>query len=194
MPFPARPCYGRVAMAVFVLLILSVPSADAESGKRADRLINFKMTDQFDRSYDQDKYAGFVTILTGSDKKGSSFNALWVNAIFDSIVARGVDMDRIWFLGTADLRGVPRFMKGFVKGKFPKEEERWALLDWEGKFAKAYHWKPGATNIEIFGPDGMVAASTYGRNVSPSRVAGLAKVILELAGSAQVAGIPEESP
>ena len=56
----------------------------------------------------------------------------------------------------ADLRGVPFFLKGFVRGKFPKERDQWVLLDWKGAFFTTYDLQSGVCNILLFSPAGHI--------------------------------------
>ena len=70
----------------------------------------------------------------------------------------------------ADTRGVPFFVKGFVRGKFPKERDRPVLLDWEGRFAKAYDWRPEETNVLVFDEHGTLVHQTHGTEVVAERV------------------------
>lgn len=78
--------------------------------------------------------------------------------------------DRVKFLPHADMRGVPFFLKGVVKGKFPKGEEKWVLLDWKGRIAQAYHYQSDASNILVFDEDGSLAYQTHGREPEDSKL------------------------
>jgi len=49
-----------------------------------------------------------------------------------------------------------------VKGKFPKEPEKWALVDWKGEFAKRYGWTKDEANILVFGAAGRLVAQAHG--------------------------------
>jgi len=116
-------------------------------------LIHFEMQDQFNQEHNEEEFLGKLTILIGSDKDGSKYNSRWGSAISDSLKACGL-ADQFKMMPLADLRGVPFFLKGFVRGKFPKEKDHWVLLDWKGNFAKHYEFEPGKTNILIFSEKG----------------------------------------
>ncbi|MDH3216986.1 MAG: hypothetical protein OEN01_11970 [Candidatus Krumholzibacteria bacterium] len=60
-------------------------------------------------------------------------------------------------------RGVPFFVKGSVKKKFPREADKWVLLDWKGKFAKAYATKKDVCTIMLLDQEGVVR---YRRSVT----------------------------
>jgi len=64
-------------------------------------------------------------------------------------------------------------------GRFPKEPDQWALMDWDGVFDEAYGFVPGATNVLVFAPGGRLVQHAHGREldadvlqsiVSPTRV------------------------
>jgi hypothetical protein len=95
----------------------------------------------------------------GRDREGSKYNSVWGKAIHDSLNQKNFT-SQVDFLPIADLRGVPFFLKGFVKGKFPKNSARWILLDWKGQFAETYHFKQERSNILIFDQDGKLVYQT----------------------------------
>jgi hypothetical protein len=142
-------------------------------------LISFKIEDQFETVHTDKDYPASIVIIIGSDKEGSKYNGIWSKAIRDSL-KHEKKFDQIRFLRIADLRGVPFFLKGFVKGKFPKERERWVLLDWKGQFAKAYEFEPEACNIVIVDQRGGVAHKTHGQNLDHQKLAVLYENIRKL--------------
>ena len=132
-----------------------------------DTLISFELEDHFKKKYRRENFTGEVTILVGSDREGSGYNEKWSFAIYDSLKASGRG-DMIRFLPVADLRGVPFFMKGWVKGKFPQEPKRWILMDWKGIFPRAYDFKPGHSNILILTREGLVIHQCAVQEIDPS--------------------------
>ena len=133
-------------------------------------LIDFNIEDQFDRSHRHTEYCDKIVVIVGSDKDGSEFNQLWTSAIHESL-KNNPNYNRIVFLPVADVRGVPFFLKGFVKGKFPQNKNSWVLLDWDGHFAKAYRFQSKSSNIVIFAADGKLLHSAYGRDVDGATLA-----------------------
>lgn len=151
---------------LFVLFLLGPGTAAlAESSK----LIPFEIEDQFDQVHTDADVRGHVVIVTGSDKDGSPFNGRWNRAIIEDL-DRDVGIDSIAFVGVADLRGVPFFLKGMIKGKFPQKPEQGTLMDWKGLFAKTYRFEPKASNILVFSPDGDLLIRAHGREVDPEKV------------------------
>lgn len=130
------------------LLIIFSPLAAQES-----TLIEFKLKDQFDREYSSESWQGNILIVIGSDREGSQYNERWGEAIHKAL-ADSPGFSHVQFVGVADLRGVPFFLKGFVKGKFPEDRSKWLLMDWKGIFAQSYQFKDDVSNIVIFAPGG----------------------------------------
>ena len=125
----------RMLMAMGFLFFL--PSA-YELHSQEKELIPFELKDQFDRVYRGRDYGGHIVVLVGSDKDGSQYNGKWSRAIHESL--RGEpNLDHVRFLGMADLRGVPFFLKGYVKGKFPRDKDQWVLMDWKGRLIHRAH-------------------------------------------------------
>lgn len=122
-------------------------------------LVSFELKDQFDRLYTEKDFNGHIVIVIGSDKGGSQYNHSWGQAIHDSLVHED-SFEHLKFLPVADLRGVPFFLKGIVKGKFSKDEENWVLMDWKGIFARSYQFEADASNIIIFESDGKLIHKT----------------------------------
>jgi len=142
-------------------------------------LISFKSEDQFGRVYTEKDFLQNIVVIVGSDKEGSKYNGLWGKAIGDSL-KRASNYQQIKFLRVADLRGVPFFVKGLVKGKFPKEKERWVLLDWKGQFAKAYDFAPESSNIVIINRLGSVVHKTHAKELEQHKLADICNELRRL--------------
>ncbi len=127
-------------------------------------LIDFSLKDQFDQEYSHESWPGRVLIFIGSDKDGSEFNGVWGKAITDSLIGHP-NFGNIQMVGLSDLRGVPFFIKGYVRGRFPKDKNQWVLMDWKGVFPKAYQFKEGMSNILIFDSQRKLAYQTAVRTM-----------------------------
>ena len=120
------------------------------AGQAADpALIDFEIKDQFEHKHRADDWRGDVLLLIGSDQIGSQFDALWAQAIRDSITGLA-DMSSFRIVHVADVRGVPFFLKGAVRRKFPKDTANSIILDWKGEFATAYGFEEDKANILVF--------------------------------------------
>ena len=157
------------SLIVFSLLFLSSSALAQDS-----TLVSFRLKDQFDRVYTDKYLRNSVVIVFGCDKDGSKYNQIWSKAIVDSL-RNDEGFDQLKSLAVADLRGVPFFLKGFVKGKFPRERGKWALMDWEGEFAKAYKFEPKSCNINIIDRSGNVVHRMHGQEIDYRKL----KAVLE---------------
>jgi hypothetical protein len=143
----------KIRFFLFVI-VFATQLIPASSGLSQDTtLIHFQMKDQFDYVWSHNDFLGHVTIIVGSDRKGSQYNEIWSFAIYDSLIKYGLT-DSVKFLAVADIRGVPSPFKKFVKKKFPKEPHRWIILDWEGEFAQAYHFIHSECNLILIDRSG----------------------------------------
>ena len=155
-------------------------------------LIPFELEDQFDRTYRGVDYADRIVIVLGSDREGTEFNQPWGEALNELVEAQNAT-ERVTFLPVADLQGVPFFIKGMVRRRFPKEPDRWALMDWDGDFDEAYGFTPEATNVLLFAPDGRLVEHIHGREVEEALlelIAAPLRALLEDAGSSGAPDAP----
>jgi hypothetical protein len=141
----------------------------AAPAAKETRLIDFEIQDQFHRVHRTTDYVGRVLVVVGSGKGGREFNTPWGHAIHDSLSAE-LERADVVFIPVADVRGVPFFLKGRVRRKFPRENRKWALVDWKGRFAQAYDWNPKACNVLVFGRDGSLVYQMYGRELESKKL------------------------
>lgn len=126
------------------------------------RLIDYELQDQFESVHRRADVEGKIVLLIGSDKGGSSFNGLWGKAIQESLRDHP-GYDQISQLPYSDLRGVPFFLKGMIRSKFPEDPHQWVLMDWKGVLAKTYDFVPKSSNLLVFAPDGSLVQHASGR-------------------------------
>ena len=157
------------------ILLFAISTAVAQP----DRLIPFQIKDQFDRKYTEQHFLGKVVVLVGSDRDGSPFNEIWAVAIRDSLKDHEY-FDKLFFAGLSDLRGVPFFLKGFVRGKFPKEKQRWVLMDWKGKIPQAYGFRKQASNVLVFDAEGKLVHRTSGREPEQAKLDAILAVLRKI--------------
>jgi predicted transcriptional regulator len=118
-------------------------------------LIQFEIKDQFDRPHSERELQDRHVLLLCGDRKGSQYQGQWAAALRDSLRSRG-RLESTTLIEIADLRGVPFFVKGSVKKKFPRDEASWVLMDWKGRFATAYGFEKDKCNIVLFDHSGML--------------------------------------
>lgn len=146
------------------ILLIGVPVADASADEVESSLIRFEIKDQFDQVHTNEMYIGRVLVIVGGDRDGSLHSRHWMKAIRDTL-GETYNPARLEVVGVAHLKGVPFFIKGLVKGKMPKEPENWLLLDWKGRFNKAYQFTEKAANILIFDRNGQKVYQTDAQEV-----------------------------
>ena len=135
-------------------------------------LVQFKIKDQFNREFTEKSWGDSILVLIGSDRDGSVYNEGWGAAINDSL-ASYPGGETIHFVPHADIRGAPFFVKGFIRGKFPKEREKWVMMDWKGVFSKAYQFVKGESNILVFDRQRKLVHQTSGKEVTPAALGGI---------------------
>ncbi len=162
-----------------ILAILSIAATlmiPSQSLAKSAELVDFELEDQFGKVHRRADVQGKIVLLIGSDKGGSSFNGSWSQAIRASL-KNHPEYDQISELPYSDLRGVPFFIKGFIRGKFPENPDNWVLMDWKGVIAKSYKFVPKASNTLVFAPDGALVYHASGRELDQRQ---LQRIIDEL--------------
>jgi hypothetical protein len=161
----------RTALLV-LFFVLAAPVAYAEDSG----LLPFELKDQFNQKYTEKNFLGKVSVWIGSDRDGSVYNPMWGEALNQSV--QDLELaEAVHFVGVADLRGVPFFLKGFVRGKFPQKKERWVLMDWQGVFSKKYSFQAGVSNILVFSSTGDLVYRTTGEEPDKVKVDSIAGYI-----------------
>ncbi|NKB67676.1 MAG: hypothetical protein GKR89_11485 [Candidatus Latescibacteria bacterium] len=135
-------------------------------------LVAFKLKDQFNREYSDKTWAHQLLVVIGSDRDGSQYNEPWGRALRDSLSTRAQGA-KVHLVGLSDLRGVPFFLKGLIKSKFPQERDHWVLMDWGGLFPKTYRFVEKHCNILVFAPSGRLVWQTAVTQVQPTQMQSL---------------------
>ena len=159
-PTPMSNHYKTLLPLILLTLVILATPANAQAPDST--LIHFEIEDQFKQKHTEKQFYGQVTVFICSDRGGSKFNELWAKAIEDTLIELSA-VDQVSITGVANLRGVPFFLKGFIRGKFPKEKEARALMDWKGQFAKAYQLTKNECNVLIFDPQGILKHHAHGK-------------------------------
>ena len=149
---------SRALQSLTALILLFAEATVAEQDPETT-LIPFEINDQFDRPHTEKDFQDRSVLVLCGDRKGSQFQGQWMSALRDSLRSFGFS-DSIALVEAADLRGVPFFVKGSVKRKFPKQDAAWVLLDWKGQLAKSYGFQKDKCNIVLFDHSGMLTYKT----------------------------------
>lgn len=167
---------GFIAVALFALAAASTGSAAVASAEPPR--LELSLPDQFDLDHTAAAYAGKVVLLTVTDREGSAFSGAWIKAIFAALPPEA--RSQVHIVSAANLHGVPFFVRGLVKSKFPQDPQAWVLLDWHGQLAKTYALTPQCCNLLLFAPDGRLVQKIAGRDVRPAEASAVARAIESL--------------
>lgn len=159
----------------FILLFLLT----TVSYSQVSNLISFELKDQFDRVYTDKDYQESIFMVIGSNARGSKYNPIWSLAIYNELKDESVN-NQLNSVGLANLSSVPFFLKAMIRNKFPKDKKKWILMDWKGKFSKAYNFKSGMSNILIFDHEGQLVYQTAAKELDSKKLSIITKKIIEL--------------
>lgn len=136
-----------------LVVVIFIAGLSDKVNSQNNTLIPFALKDQFDVKYTKEQYSGYYVILLGGDRKGAEYCFIWSDKLNEELKDNPMK-DKIKGFGVADLTKAPSSLKKVIKNKFPKEERRWVLLDWEGLFNEAYQFKENVANVILFNPEG----------------------------------------
>ena len=156
---------ARIAGVLLLAALAGQPAAAA-----AAELIEFELADQFDRPHTDAELRGRVTLLVSSGRRGSRYQGEWTGRL--RRVLAGRDGEAV-LVEVADLRGVPFFMRGSVKKKFPGESGDGVLMDWRGDIARAYDLDPDLCTVLLFDRSGVLVRRASGGEPEPGTLATL---------------------
>ncbi len=142
-----------LALGVWLLMVLASGQSLADTADQ--NLVKFRIKDQFDKLHTSGYYQNAVVVLVTGDRKGSDYIPQWAPALNDSVSSL-VNSYRVKFLPVAHLKGVPFFIKSTIKGKFPKEKEKWSLMDYKGLFKKSYDLPDDMCSVLVFDRQGVL--------------------------------------
>ena len=129
----------------------------------------FSIPDQFDVIHTADEVRDSVVIFLRTDRKSFKYNPEWVEAINAELIEVPGVAD-VMFVYLAHMKGVPGFLRGMIKKKFPQDRSIWMLLDWKGDFEASYGFTKGAVNVLIFNRQGVLVYRDAVTEVEPSQL------------------------
>lgn len=150
---------------VFLSILLLAPVASVAG---CIELIEFRIEDQFQQEHTEQELLGAPVLLTWADRKGNEYTDAWALALGEAFEGREIEHRAI-----AHVEGVPGWipgLKGRIRGSFSEDPERWALLDWEGRFAAAYHPTEDQVTVFVFDAEGCLRARVSGRDPEPALI------------------------
>jgi len=170
---------GAGELGTFLLLAGAGTFVPATAEVEPAPLIEFRIKDQFGKLHTSGCFRNSVAILISGDRKGSTFIKEWSPVLADSL-AGDMQNFRVKFIPHAHLKGSPFFMKGTIRGKFPKTPDDWVLMDWGGEFNKAYELAADHCTIVVFDRDGLrriqVAVQEFDQQVFTRLLTGIRRL------------------
>lgn len=142
-------------------------------------LISFELRDQYKTEYTEKSWQDSVLIFLANNRAGNKFNPIWEKAIYDStqIILPNLPIKQV---GIANLKGLPFFLKGFIRNKMPDDGNIWILMDWKGTFANAYHFVVNKCNILIFDRKRNLVYQNSVTNLNEMKLREILSVLREL--------------
>lgn len=168
-----RICVSILSLAVLGLIVV-LPARALDPP-----VLDFELEDQFGNAHRSSDVAGRIVVLIGADRGGSQFTGPWNRVIQDSL-GDHPQYGQIAHLAHANLRGVPFFLKGMIRSKFPQEPDGWVLMDWKGILPKTYGFAPKSANVLVFAPDGTLVHHASGREPDDETLRELVGALREL--------------
>lgn len=173
----SRTLMMRLMLVVLLLVVSGIAVADTSP----PTLVNFSIKDQFDKLHTSGYYQNAVVVLVTGDRQGSKFIEQWAPALTDSVSGL-ISRYRVKFLPVAHLKGVPFFIKSTIKGKFPQEESKWTLMDYEGLFKKSYDLPAEMCSLVVFDRAGVLQLKKTVTDFDPEVQAEILAAIRQWAG------------
>lgn len=143
---------------------------------RIGSLVSFEMEDQFRNSHSDADFKDRVLVVIGSDREGASAAKNWGEALSRSLKPER-DAGRLSLIGLSNLKGVPFFLKDYVRGKFSQSAGDWALMDWKGLFADSYGFTAGNANVLVFDKEGALLHQAHFSECLPDQVLSLTAIV-----------------
>ena len=166
----------RTSKTIFCLLLCGCFFGCGGAFPRLGSLMSFEMEDQFRNSHTHADFMGRVLVVIGSDREGASAAENWGKALSRSLKPEK-DSGRLNLVGLSNLKGVPFFLKDYVRGKFSQNAGEWALLDWKGLFAGSYGFVAGKANVLVFDKEGVLVYQAHFGECRSDQVLSLTAII-----------------
>ena len=168
----------RICVPVLSLAVLGL-SWVLPARAQDSRVLELELEDQFRNVHRSSEVSGRIVVLIGADRVASQFAGAWNQAIYDSL-GDHPRYGQIAHLAHANLRGVPLFLKGMIRSRFPQEPDGWVLMNWKGTLPKTYGFTPESVNALVFSADGTLVHHASGSEPDEEAVHELVGVLGEL--------------
>ncbi len=176
MPHRPLPVALAALVTLAAIVAFALPAAAYDDGEDdgltagdqprelADRLIDFEIKDQHDRTHTHAELAGRVAVLMWIDRKAGDWRDQW-HAALKTALQPQLDAGQADVRIVAHVKGAPFFIKGSIKGAFRDDVSDWVLMDWKGRFDEAYAPTADHVNVMLFAADGALAGTWTGQEL-----------------------------
>ena len=130
--------------------------------------MSFEMEDQFRNSHSHADFLGRVLVVIGGDREGASASENWGKALSQSLKPEK-DSGRLSLVGLSNLKGVPFFLKDYVRASSPRTKANGLCWTGRGCSPESYGFIAGNANVLVFDKEGALIIRPTSANAFPTR-------------------------
>ena len=133
----------------------------------------FTIEDQYEKEWKKSNYTGKPALYVLCDRDAYDYVENWTKELVPKYKSQ------LHFIPVADVRTVPGFLKGYIRGRFKDEFTYPVLMDWDGVLIKGLNMKEAHPTLILTNDAGVVTYRAWGKG-SKDEVARLEKKVKEL--------------
>lgn len=142
------------AVAVICAFMVSSYAMALQVGEKAP---DFKLKDQFGKTWELAKLNDEVVVVVAADKNSGRDMGPWVDNL------KSTYGDKIRLLGLMDLHDIPWIGRGIAKSRIKKETKDPLMLDFKGSTGKAYEANSKAPVVVVIDRTSVSKAAHNGK-------------------------------
>jgi hypothetical protein len=127
-------------------------SSSAMALQVGEKAPNFKLNDQFGKTWELPKLSDKVVVVVAANKDSGRDMGPW----FDNF--KSTYGDKILLLGLMDLHNIPWIGRGIAKSRIKKETKDPLMLDFNGATGKAYEANSKSPVVVVIAKDSTLKA------------------------------------
>lgn len=144
---------------------------------------DWRLKDQFGREHAAADLRGHAVFIVGGDRAARNAMEPWIRAVAGAVDSTTGGRHTYRVVRVADLRSVPRLMRGMALSYAPRDTAQPLLLDFSGEIARRYGFTPGVANQVVLGRDGSVLYRGAAQTPGPARVDSIAVALRRAAAA-----------
>ena len=148
-----------------------------------DEPVSFALKDQFNKEMKLEPVFTKPIVVTVADRIGAEQLPDWIPPLSKEFG------ESIQFFAVADLRSVPRLMKGMVRRGFKKQFDYGVAMDWDGAAADQMNITADQANLLVLDTNGKMTFSIHGAATEEN----LAKLKREVRATVEAGKRPDPS-